>query len=296
MDNRKIRNLDHFTYYDLLCVNALATPDEIKKAYHHQAWLWHPDQAKNHIKVEDLIYAESIFKLISEANETLSNPGQRIQYDRSSPDNPSCFERNPSLFNIWLKYNYESYVDLQASKIQALQAKIRQLEVGARTQDTQPKPSYPSYPTSFYNHQPQAANASRFYEQPSKRDAQNVINKIKAHGLLRIDQVSEEPGSKTYDYLHLHFASSAEAERFHTGHWKFLVNLEKEDAMLHVQSFNILKLPEVLKVTIALGSDKKGKGEIILSKFGKYVEINDIPKSRVFCDPNSASVSNHCRR
>lgn len=64
------------TYYDLLGVNKSSTQDEIKKAYRKMAHQHHPD--KNQGNKE----AESKFKEINNAYETLSDPQKRANYDR----------------------------------------------------------------------------------------------------------------------------------------------------------------------------------------------------------------------
>jgi curved DNA-binding protein len=62
-------------YYKTLGVARTATPDEIKKAFRKLARQHHPDVAK------DKKSAEVKFKEINEANEVLSDPEKRKQYD-----------------------------------------------------------------------------------------------------------------------------------------------------------------------------------------------------------------------
>lgn len=62
-------------YYKTLGVARTATPDEIKKAFRKLARVHHPDVAK------DKKSAEAKFKEINEANEVLSDPEKRKQYD-----------------------------------------------------------------------------------------------------------------------------------------------------------------------------------------------------------------------
>ncbi len=61
-------------YYEVLGVPATATAQEIKKAYQKLAKQWHPDVNK----AEE---AESRFKEVAEAYETLGNERRRGQYD-----------------------------------------------------------------------------------------------------------------------------------------------------------------------------------------------------------------------
>src|SRR3954469_20159488 len=62
-------------FYAVLGVPSTATQDEIKKAYRKLAKKYHPDANANDAK------AGEKFKEISEANNVLSDPEKRKQYD-----------------------------------------------------------------------------------------------------------------------------------------------------------------------------------------------------------------------
>ena len=64
-------------YYEILGLQRTATQDEIKLAYRKLSLKFHPDQNQG-----DQFLAE-MFKKINEANEILSNPEKRKNYDLS---------------------------------------------------------------------------------------------------------------------------------------------------------------------------------------------------------------------
>ncbi len=70
-------------YYELLGVSREATDQDIKRAYRQQARTWHPDANPDDPE------AESRFKEIAAAYETLSDPQRRAHYDRFGADGPS---------------------------------------------------------------------------------------------------------------------------------------------------------------------------------------------------------------
>lgn len=61
-------------YYEVLGISQNATPDDIRTAYRTMAKRYHPDLNKD-------ANAEDKFKLINEANDVLSNPDTKLQYD-----------------------------------------------------------------------------------------------------------------------------------------------------------------------------------------------------------------------
>lgn len=63
-------------YYSTLGLSENATQDEIKSAYRNLAKKWHPDLNKDNPE------AEGKFKQINEANDILSDPQKRAQYDQ----------------------------------------------------------------------------------------------------------------------------------------------------------------------------------------------------------------------
>lgn len=67
---------DFRNYYDILGVARDATADDIKKAYRRLARQFHPDRNPGDKQAEDK------FKDINEANEVLSDPTKRAQYDQ----------------------------------------------------------------------------------------------------------------------------------------------------------------------------------------------------------------------
>ncbi len=69
-------------YYDLLGVSREASDAEIKRAYRQQARTWHPDANPDDPE------AETRFKEIAAAYETLSDPQRRAHYDRFGADGP----------------------------------------------------------------------------------------------------------------------------------------------------------------------------------------------------------------
>ncbi len=63
-------------YYEVLCIERSAAPDEIKKSYRKLALKYHPDRNQGDAD------SETKFKEAAEAYEVLSDPDKRSRYDR----------------------------------------------------------------------------------------------------------------------------------------------------------------------------------------------------------------------
>ena len=88
-------------YYDVLWVDKKASSEEIKKAYRKKAMEYHPDRAKWDKKV-----AETKFKEIGEAYDTLSDSSKRKNYDTfgSAKSNPFW---GGSSYSSWWTWGFE---------------------------------------------------------------------------------------------------------------------------------------------------------------------------------------------
>lgn len=104
-------------YYSILGLTKKATNEEIKKAYRTLARKFHPDVNKEP-------GAEEIFKTINEANEVLSNPETRAEYDKrgyvegyNAMDNfdPTGFE---SIFNEIFNAFSDIGIDFQQANVE----------------------------------------------------------------------------------------------------------------------------------------------------------------------------------
>ena len=80
---------DKRDYYEVMGVPKNASEDEIKKAYRKLAKQYHPDLNPN-----DKV-AETRFKEVNEAYETLSDPQKRRMYDQFGHAGPQGFGGNP---------------------------------------------------------------------------------------------------------------------------------------------------------------------------------------------------------
>ena len=64
-------------YYEMLGIDPKAASEEIKRAYHDQLKIWHPDK-----NADRLAEAEETTKILNQAYSVLSDPERRKQYDR----------------------------------------------------------------------------------------------------------------------------------------------------------------------------------------------------------------------
>ncbi|MBS1570936.1 MAG: J domain-containing protein [Bacteroidetes bacterium] len=119
-------------YYEILGLQRTATQDEIKLAYRKLSLKFHPDQNQG-----DQFLAE-MFKKINEANEILSNPEKRKNYDLSfSSSNSSSYQSTNS--NYSPRINSAKIKDLtniyfEKQKTANLQQRLFQIA------ESQPKP------------------------------------------------------------------------------------------------------------------------------------------------------------
>ena len=74
-------------YYAVLELLPTATPADIKKAWHEQIQVWHPDRFNHSPTLHRK--AEARTQLINQAYQTLSDPTLRIRYDATTQNAPS---------------------------------------------------------------------------------------------------------------------------------------------------------------------------------------------------------------
>ncbi|EPY31766.1 DNAJ protein-like protein [Strigomonas culicis] len=79
-DNNKInaRLLALMNYYDVLGVSSTADEETIKRAYKRKALELHPDRVGRGQTAEEA----ELFKVITKANEVLTDAGERAKYDQ----------------------------------------------------------------------------------------------------------------------------------------------------------------------------------------------------------------------
>lgn len=89
-------------YYERLSVARNATQREIRSAYRSLALKWHPDRwSQSQPNLQEREMAETIFKLLAEAYEVLSDPVARKEYDAHLAKAPSLteeFVRNGTVY------------------------------------------------------------------------------------------------------------------------------------------------------------------------------------------------------
>lgn len=81
MHERTHKSIKNITHYDVLGVESSAQKAELKKAYCNEALIWHPDRAAMWLQGDDLADAQTIFRRIKEAYETLFDESKRDNYD-----------------------------------------------------------------------------------------------------------------------------------------------------------------------------------------------------------------------
>jgi DnaJ-class molecular chaperone len=77
------RDLDAYSYYELLRVAPEATVDEIRGAFHRMAMTMHPDRYQNYgdDELREQLYA--IYKRVTEGYRVLTNHATRREYDEA---------------------------------------------------------------------------------------------------------------------------------------------------------------------------------------------------------------------
>ncbi|MBM4132556.1 MAG: hypothetical protein FJ245_02205 [Nitrospira sp.] len=74
-------------YYSVLEIAPTATDADIKKAWHEQIQVWHPDRFSHSPALHKK--AETRTQLINQAYQTLSDPASRARYDATTPPAPA---------------------------------------------------------------------------------------------------------------------------------------------------------------------------------------------------------------
>jgi tetratricopeptide (TPR) repeat protein len=74
--------ISHGNYYDLLSVSRMASEEEIKTAYLRLARRYHPDRYQATATQSVRAQLVNLFAHLSQANETLSDPDKRREYDQ----------------------------------------------------------------------------------------------------------------------------------------------------------------------------------------------------------------------
>jgi curved DNA-binding protein CbpA len=75
------RDLDAYTYYDLLNLPPDTSPDDIRRAFHRMALTIHPDRHRQSSDPEMQRQVYAIYKRLSEGYRVLMNHDTRREYD-----------------------------------------------------------------------------------------------------------------------------------------------------------------------------------------------------------------------
>lgn len=75
-------DLERYTYYELLKVNADASPDAIRESFHRMALSMHPDRYHAYTDAEFKMQLYAIYKRIAEGYRVLMDSSQRKLYDK----------------------------------------------------------------------------------------------------------------------------------------------------------------------------------------------------------------------
>ena len=81
--NEYDRNLDRWTYYELLYITKNATDADVKKSYRKLVQLMHPDRYGYNLDPDDKEKLERIFNEINLAYNALMDKSERAKYDQS---------------------------------------------------------------------------------------------------------------------------------------------------------------------------------------------------------------------
>jgi hypothetical protein len=111
---------DMSTYYDILCIPANASEQEIRKAYRTQVMLYHPDKNPS---------PEAIarFLLITQAYEVLIDKNQRFLYDHNLGEFAAGQYYMPS-YEEWMEQRRKKQAEEEENERQAFAEKKKQFQ------------------------------------------------------------------------------------------------------------------------------------------------------------------------
>jgi DnaJ family protein C protein 9 len=104
--------------YEILEIAAVASPEEIKKAYRVQALKSHPDKGGDAEK----------FKAVSIAHSILSDPEKRAVFDQTGDVDESGEELDEASFETWYAYYRTMFPPITTSMIDSFSAKYKNSE------------------------------------------------------------------------------------------------------------------------------------------------------------------------